>query len=352
MKIEVKWSILPIKKYPDHAARWDALVCARPGTPFLESIFLKPLLNVFGSGDECLCLLEDGGHLHAAAIMQRDGKAGWQTFQPSQLPLGAWITDGRVDLTSASRSLLRELPGLNLVLGVSQIAPSLQIRPDDNALLRTQDYIATAWVDIDSSFEAYWDARGKNLKQNTRKQRNKLQGESIEPRIECITSPELVADAIADYGKLESAGWKGADGTAVALENAQGRFYRTMLENFSAKGRARIYRYWFDEKVVAMDLCIHDDTVLVILKTAYDESYKSVSPSTLMRQDQFQHLFTEKKFQRIEFFGKVMEWHTRWASQSRTIYHATAYRWAWLKALHARRAAVQAVHASIAPAES
>lgn len=188
MKIEVKWSILPIKKYPDHAARWDALVCARPGTPFLESIFLKPLLNVFGSGDECLCLLEDGGHLHAAAIMQRDGKAGWQTFQPSQLPLGAWITDGRVDLTSASRSLLRELPGLNLVLGVSQIDPSLQIRPDDNALLRTQDYIATAWVDIDSSFEAYWDARGKNLKQNTRKQRNKLQGESIEPRIECITS--------------------------------------------------------------------------------------------------------------------------------------------------------------------
>jgi hypothetical protein len=81
--------------------------------------------------------------------------------------------------------------------------------------------------------------------------------------------------------------------------------------------------------------------VLVILKTAYDESYKSVSPSTLMRHQQFQLLFEEQKFRRIEFFGKVMEWHTRWTTTSRTIYHATAYRWAWLKQLQGRRIEVE-----------
>lgn len=160
-----------------------------------------------------------------------------------------------------------------------------------------------------------------------------------------------MAEAIKDYGTLESAGWKGADGTAIAPDNEQGRFYKAMLENYCAQGRGRIYRYWFGDKVVAMDLCIHDDAVLVILKTAYDESYKSVSPSSLMRQDQFQQLFAEQKFRRIEFFGKVMEWHTRWTSQSRTIYHATAYRWAWLKALHARRAAANEAPAPVAPAE-
>ena len=67
------------------------------------------------------------------------------------------------------------------------------------------------------------------------------------------------------------------------------------------------YRYWFDDKVVAMDLCIQDDVAIVILKTTYDESYKVVSPSTLMRHDQFQQLFDERAFPRIEFFGKVME---------------------------------------------
>lgn len=346
------WTILPIETFPEHAAQWDALVRSRPGTPFLESAFLRPLLDVFGSGGERLCLLQENGRLRAAAIMQRGRKAIWQTFQPSQLPLGAWVTDGHVDLLAATSSLLRQLPGMTLALGASQVDPRLQQRPDDSATLRTQDYIATAWVDVDGSFEDYWEARGKNLKQNTRKQRNKLQAEGVETHIECLTAPEQVAAAIADYGMLESAGWKGADGTAIAPDNAQGRFYRAMLENYCAQGRGRIYRYCFGDKVVAMDLCIHDDTVLVILKTAYDEAYKSVSPSTLMRQDQFQQLFAEGKFRRIEFFGKVMEWHTRWTSESRTIYHATAYRWAWLKALHARRTAVQAAQASIAPAES
>ncbi|MCM8758111.1 MAG: hypothetical protein NC903_03515, partial [Candidatus Omnitrophica bacterium] len=32
----------------------------------------------------------------------------------------------------------------------------------------------------------------------------------------------------------------------------------------------------------------------------------------LMRQDEFSALFAEGRFKRIEFFGKVMEWHTRW----------------------------------------
>lgn len=346
------WTILPIEKFADHAAQWDALVHSRPGTPFLESAFLRPLLDVFGSSSERLCLLQENGCLRAATIMQRGRKAIWQTFQPSQLPLGAWITDGHLDLIVASNSLVRELPGLNLALGVSQVDPRLQRRPDNTSTLRTQDYIATAWIDVDGSFDAYWASRGKNLKQNTRKQRNKLQSDGVDTRIECITTSEQVGEAIKDYGLLESAGWKGADGTAITPDNEQGRFYQAMLENYCAQGRGRIYRYWFDDKVVAMDLCIHDDTVLVILKTAYDESYKSVSPSTLMRQDQFQQLFAEQKFRRIEFFGKVMEWHTRWTSQCRTIFHVTAYRWACLKQLHARLAAARAVQTPVALAES
>ena len=346
------WTILPIEKFTDYSAQWDTLVRSRPGTPFLESAFLQPLLNVFGTGGERLCVLQENGRLRAAAIMQRGRKAIWQTFQPSQLPLGAWVTDGHVDLNAACNSLMLQLPGVTLALGVSQVDPRLQKRPADAPKLRTQDYIATAWVDIDSSFDAYWEARGKNLKQNTRKQRNKLQADGVDARIECITTPELVAKAIEDYGLFESAGWKGANGTAIEPHNDQGRFYRSMLENYCAQGRGRIYRYWFGNKLVAMDLCVHDELVLVILKTAYDESYKSVSPSTLMRQDQFRLLFAEQKFQRIEFFGKVMEWHTRWTSQSRTIYHITAYRWAWLKELHARRAAARPSQTPVAPAES
>jgi CelD/BcsL family acetyltransferase involved in cellulose biosynthesis len=321
------WTLHPITRFADFAPQWDALARSRAGTPFLESAFLQPALQTFGDGNELLCMeLAASGQLRSAAIVQRGNKGAWQTFQPSQLPLGAWIADADTAFAPSLHGLLRQLPGLALGLGATQLDSRLQTRPPDGPTLRTQDYIQTSWVDINCSFDAYWESRGKNLKQNTRKQRNKLKTEGTETTLECITAPADVAQAMLDYGRLESAGWKASDGTAVHPDNAQGRFYREMLENLCAIGRGRIYRYRFGDKVVAMDLCIHDDTAIVILKTTYDESYKTVSPSTLMRQDEFQQLFDERRFERIEFFGKVMEWHTRWTDNTRAVYHANVYR--------------------------
>lgn len=56
----------------------------------------------------------------------------------------------------------------------------------------------------------------------------------------------------------------------------------------------------------------HRGGVLVILKTTYNESIKSLSPAFLMREEAFRALFDERKVHRIEFFGKLIESHTCW----------------------------------------
>jgi CelD/BcsL family acetyltransferase involved in cellulose biosynthesis len=332
----LRWEIAPIGRFGEYAARWDAFQRACANIPFLESAFLLPLLEEFGGGNEMLALAYEGEKPCAAAILYKKRPGIWQTFQPAQLPLGAWVSRPDVDIAGLGKSLLRVLPGTGLSLSITQLDPLFQPRPVDDSLVRTQDYINTAWVEIDQAFDAYWESRGKNLKTNTRKQRAKLQGEGVVLALECITAPADVARALDDYGALESGGWKGKDGTAVHPDNAQGRFYRKMLESFGAQGRGRIYRYRFNDKVVAMDLCIESGDRIVILKTAYDESYKTVSPSTLMRQDEFQEFFREGRLKRIEFYGKVMDWHTRWTENARTLYHLTAYRWPILNSLHRR----------------
>jgi CelD/BcsL family acetyltransferase involved in cellulose biosynthesis len=330
------WELHPISRFDDHAAQWDTLQRECMNLPFLESAFLKPLLAEFGTGRELLAFGFEDGKPCAATLLTKKRFGTWQTFQPAQLPLGAWVSRPDVDIADLGKSLIRALPGIGLSFSITQLDPLFQPRPVDDSLVRTLDYINTAWVDIDQPFDTYWESRGKNLKTNTRKQRAKLQAENIVLALECITAPADVAQALEDYGALESGGWKGKDGTAVHPGNAQGRFYRKMLENFSAQGRGRIYRYRFNDKVVAMDLCIESSDRIVILKTAYDETYKTVSPSTLMRQDEFQEFFHEGKLKRIEFYGKVMEWHTRWTENLRTLYHATSYRWPFLNSLHRR----------------
>ncbi len=333
------WQILNADQLAVHATVWDALQSRGPNTPFLETAFLLPLLEVFGSGREKLALYQDAGGLQAAVLLRPLGKGRWETFQPSQLPLGPWVSAAPGALgADMLHALLRQMPGVGLGLGLTQMDPRLNPRPEDTATLRMQDYIRTSWVDVDGDFDTYWNARGKNLRQNSRKQRKKLETDGVTLTLDCITDAESVAGALADYGRLESTGWKAGTGTAIHPDNDQGRFYRRMLERFCALGRGRIYRYRFDDQVVAMDLCIDNGPTVVVLKTAYDESHRQVSPSTLMREEQFQAWWQEGRYRRIEFYGKTLEWHTRWTSQERMLYHATLYRWAWLRQLASRPA--------------
>lgn len=324
------WNLYPASDFPAHHGAWDELQAQSAGLPFLESRFLQPLLDVFGQGNELLAIGRVGPSWRAAALLRPAGRLRWELFMPSQLPLGPWIGESpQMHLDP----VLRRLPGFVLALGAPQIDSRYYANKAISKRQRSTAYIETAWVDVDRPFSDFWEERGKNLRQNTRKQRNKLHNSGVATRLECVTQDSAIEEALQQYGTLEGSGWKAADGTHVHLHNDQGRFYLSMLASFARIGRTRIYRYWFDDKVVAMDLCICAGRKIIILKTAYDEEVRTVSPSTLMREEQFDQLFGEGLWDRIEFYGKVLEWHTRWTPQKRAIYHCTAYRWPWLSQL-------------------
>jgi CelD/BcsL family acetyltransferase involved in cellulose biosynthesis len=339
----MRWNIVPATRFADHAARWDALQAAGPAAPMLAAPFVAALLDEVGAGTELLALCEADGFLCAAAVLAPQGAGRWATFQPAQAPLGLWLQRPGLDTAALLDGLLRALPSFPLLLGLTQCDPLLLARPAAGATL---DYIATARITIAGSFEDYWNGRGKNLRANLKKQRNRLAADGIATRLETWTTPERMAQAVADYGRLESAGWKAGGGTAVGADNAQGRFYRRMLENFAANGRARVYRYHVGERLAAMDLCIIERDCIVILKTAYDEGLgANLSPALLMREEACRALFAEGRFGRIEFYGRVMEWHTRWTNEVRTLYHLNHYRWPALRRAHAL---LQARSASVA----
>jgi CelD/BcsL family acetyltransferase involved in cellulose biosynthesis len=323
---DATWQSFPATAIERRATDWDAIVASAGFPPFLRTDFVIPALREFGTGRERLVVYGSQASSSAMAIVSSRRMGIWETFQPSQLPLGAFVRDGRASLEGELHSLIRALPGLAVAIAFTQQDPDLVPRPPDTARLRTLDYIETARVPVEGTFDAYWAARGKNLRTNVKRQRAKLAQESLQATLDVVDAPERVAAAIADYGRLETAGWKAAGGTAVAAENPQGRFYTRVFETFCARGRGRIYRFVIGDKVAAMDLCIEDAGVVVVLKTAYDEAFGNLSPATLMRHEYFRTLFESGSVRRIEFYGKVMEWHRRWSDDVRTLYHVNAYR--------------------------
>ncbi len=322
------WKLHPIGEFKNHQDRWQQLNRETVASPLLDEAFILPLLHVFSSGKEVLACYERDDQLQAMSILIPQGPGAWSTFQPSQAPLGAWMHSSDMDLSQLLSELMRKLSGFPLVLGITQQDPDLLSRPQNYGKIKTLDYIQTARISIQGNFEDYWNARGKNLRQNMKKQRNKLERMGVATRLQVSTGAEGVAQAIIDYGRLESAGWKSMGGTAIHPDNAQGQFYRAMLETFCRQGAGRIYRYWYNNQIAAMDLCIEGADSIIVLKTTYDESISDgTSPALLMREEECKQLFDEGRLKKIEFYGKLMEWHTKWSEETRTIYHINNYRW-------------------------
>lgn len=334
----MSWRFFPAREFASHAAAWTRLHASLPpqqATSLLTADFVAPLIAQFGRGDELLACLHNGATMRAMAVVRPSRRGAWTTFQPAQAPVGLWLQAEGQDTEKLARSLLGALPGFPLILALTQMDPFLLPRPANGPCTRTLDYIDTARVTLAGGFEDYWNARGKNLRGNLKKQRSRLEREGVSTRMQVDRAPDAMAQAVADYGRLESTGWKGAQGTAVHADNAQGRYYRAMLENLAARGAASVYRYYFGEQLVAMDLCVEDADCLVVLKTAYDESVPgNLSPTLLMREEATRALFECGRFTRLEFYGRVMEWHTRWTEEVRTMYHVNYYRWPGLGRLH------------------
>jgi len=333
-------------------ADWDRLNQQRGDLPFMGSAATLAALEIFGQGREQLLVgRDDGGAAQAMLILEPAGSLRWQTFQPSQQPLGAWVAAAGLAPTTLAHDLLGSgRLGLGLSLSLTQIDPLHAPRAEDDGRNRHDGYIDTAWVDIAGTFDDYWAARGKNLRQNMKKQRNKLQAEGIAVEMRSFEAAADMVGVIQRYGEMEGRSWKAQNGTAITPANEQGRFYTRLLSEAAARGEAVVYELLFDGKTVASNLCLRRGTTLVMLKTTYDEALQSYSAAFLLHQDLVQQLFEQQRIQRLEYYGKVMEWHTRWTENKRELYHLTSFRWGWLKALAARRASAAAQTPAIAPA--
>lgn len=332
----MNWELHPIEDFDAQARSWQDLNLRTAKSPLLDSLFIGPAIRAFAKGDETLAVCRGPGGPCAMGILQRTGRFSWQTFQPANAPLGAWLCARDIELTGCLAALLRALPGAGVVLGLTQLDPDFDPRPAPTARLRTRDYITTPWVAVEGSYEDYWNGRSKNFRRDLKRQANRLEREGVSDRLETLRAPSDMPRAVADYARLEQSGWKADRDTAVGTDDPQGRFYVAMLQAFAESGHAAVYRYFFDDDLVASDICIERDGVMIVLKTAHDHSRKGTSPAQLMRHEIFRHAFDSGEFRRIEFYGPVMDWHGRWTDLVRRVYHLNFYRWPGAGALHDR----------------
>jgi hypothetical protein len=322
------WEFRPAKEcFHEVSNDWDDLNRARGNHVLLDSRFVGCALRHFASPDVLLAVSRDSSRPGMALLSQ--SKVGfWEVFTPSQAPLGL-ILLGRDDPDAGTvRGLINSLPGYAVQLSVLSQDPdhSAWFPAQRDARVEILEIMQTGRVPIEGTFEDYWRARSSNLRHNLSRQRRRLNEQGRRLELRTHKNAEAVADCIKEFGQLESNGWKAESGTAVNENNAQGQFYRDLFEQFCLLGETVIFQLLVDGKVAATDLCLLRDGMMVVLKTTYDESLNQVSAALLMREEIVRQAYAEGRCRVMEFYGRAHEWHTKWTSDFRPIYHLNCHR--------------------------
>lgn len=328
----MSWIIQPAQTLLErYADAWQTLQREHYRShPLFDLRFIGPALRYFGDTGRRvrLALQSEAGKPVAMALLEDRGFGRWQLFLPSQIPLGPLLlqADHGVDQATARlNSLLAVLPGYAWTISLLKQDPAYSA-PLSGDMLQGERmfYATTVSIALEGSFESYWQARSKNLRSKMRRLLARLEEEG--GRLEETRDQVIMAQAVADHGRLESAGWKGQKGTAIHKDNVQGLFYREVLELFAKTGGARVYQLWLGGRVIASQIAIHQNGVMVLLKTAHDEAFSAYSPGRLLDYLMLQRLFSASELHSVEFYTNASTEDLRWSTAQRDIYHFNYFR--------------------------
>lgn len=322
------WTLHPAShSFPLYRETWDALNRANGNHLLLDSALVALLLRHFAS-PKVLLAVSNSPHQPGLALVEQTRPGLWQTFQPSQAPLGLIVLGSREHVDRQMHDLIRSLPGFALGLAILQQDPDFtcftHLTPGPD--VEIVPHIRTARLTMSGTFEDYWGARDRHFVRDLARRRRRLTERGVRLELAIARQPTQVAEAIREYGLLEAAGWKAAKGTAISPDNQQGVFYRELLEHFCGQDEGVIYRLLLDGKTVAANVGVERNGMLIVLKTTYDARIHSYSPGSLLDEDMRRILFTEGRIKVEEFYGPFKDWQAKWTDEARTLYHLNFYR--------------------------
>lgn len=320
------WKSAPaIDSFRDHEADWDALNNKyADGNPYFDSCFVGPLIECFATKDDHLWVHTTGGAIDGACVLSKQKAGKSALFVPSQVQIAPLLVANDEMLTE----LVRQVSPTSLAIDVPCQDPLFTPIGVEKASLPVvrQDHAYTICVNVDGTFNDYWTSRSKNLRSSVGRRRKKAEKDGIEVSFVHRTSSSEMTDAVDRFGEMETRSWKGEAGTAVHASNVQGKFYASVMKRFSEKGKASIFELYFNDEVVAIELGILSDRMVVLLKTTFDNQWSKYSPGRLLLHELLNEEFRLKRAPVVEFYTNADGNERSWASEGRWVFNATVFR--------------------------
>ncbi|MFU7527888.1 GNAT family N-acetyltransferase [Qipengyuania sp. ASV99] len=285
---------------PAFLAAWDALaINASEPNPFFEGWFAQPSLIHLETGapTALIAVYDDGALIGIVPAAQRRSYYGYLVPH-----VAVWLHDNAfcsVPLVARGlecqfwRALLQHLDhsaGRALFLHLPQLpADGSVCRALDSVLAETGRPAFTvgaeerAMLASNECPETYLaQSMSAKKRKELRRQRNRL-GEEGALTFERCSDAQAVEAWVEEFLALESAGWKGDVGSALASAAATRNFFAQALTGAAHAGRLERLTLRLDGQAIAMLVNFITPPGMFSFKTAFDERFARYSPGLLLQ---------------------------------------------------------------------
>jgi CelD/BcsL family acetyltransferase involved in cellulose biosynthesis len=145
----------------------------------------------------------------------------------------------------------------------------------------TRTFARFASVEIHGDWDAFDRGLSRNLRGDVRRSFRRLQDVG-EVRFEHMDGLEQLDHLLTEAFRVESSGWKGAGGTAIASRPETERFYREVSAWAAERGKLRVAVLRLDGRAIAFELGIEEHGVHYALKAGFDPAQRAFSPGKLL----------------------------------------------------------------------
>ncbi len=161
-------------------------------------------------------------------------------------------------------------------------------------------------VPIDGTWEDYLASLSSRFRKTASRALRTFAEAGI--RLETVRGGARSAEIIEEGLRLEAAGWKGENGSAILDNPGVAAFHRSL----AALPGACQYVLWQEGAMIAWDLCVYEDGACYALKTAYDESRAKVAPGVLIQLLELRELFAGRRVRVYDQLPPETEAKARW----------------------------------------
>jgi CelD/BcsL family acetyltransferase involved in cellulose biosynthesis len=130
-------------------------------------------------------------------------------------------------------------------------------------------------------------------------------------------TPAEVESLLAEAYQVESKSWKGKVGSALAIDQTIGNFYRQYTLKASQQGILRLCFLRINGQAIAMQIAVEYDSRFWLLKVGYDQDFARCSAGNLLMLHTVKYA-AESGFKSYEFLGGEESWTKVWTELVRS----------------------------------